>query len=243
MNEQKIYAFLTENGCTHNGAVALMGNLEAESGLRSDIAETYYMKKMGYTSEQYTKEVDNRTYTYFANDAVGYGLAQWTYCTRKKALLQFAERFGKSIGDLDMQLAYLIKELKTDYSGIWSALTDDNTDIRTLSDLIMVKFENPADKSESAKKGRMSRAMKFDEMFRNTASKAPASRPTLREHDTGMYVKEMQTSLCKAGFLRSGEADGIFGIITLGAVLAFQKKNGLEVDGICGPMTWKALLK
>ena len=32
-------------------------------------------------------------------------------------------------------------------------------------------------------------------------------------------------------------------IITLGALLAFQFKNNLEVDGLCGPKTGAALLK
>lgn len=37
------------------------------------------------------------------------------------------------------------------------------------------------------------------------------------------------------------EIDGAFGKITLGGLLAFQFENGLEVDGLCGPVTKKAL--
>jgi hypothetical protein len=36
--------------------------------------------------------------------------------------------------------------------------------------------------------------------------------------------------------------DGIFGNITKGAVMEFQKKNGLVVDGIIGTNTWRKLL-
>jgi surface antigen len=36
--------------------------------------------------------------------------------------------------------------------------------------------------------------------------------------------------------------DGCFGIFTLGALLAFQKKSGLECDGICGPLTRSRLI-
>mgnify|MGYP003447119202 CR=1 FL=1 len=35
--------------------------------------------------------------------------------------------------------------------------------------------------------------------------------------------------------------DGDFGKITLGAVLAFQLENGLDVDGMVGPQTKKQL--
>ena len=51
----------------------------------------------------------------------------------------------------------------------------------------------------------------------------------------------MQTKLSKAGYLRAEEIDGHFGNITLGAVLAFQFENSLEVDGVCGPATQQKL--
>ena len=37
------------------------------------------------------------------------------------------------------------------------------------------------------------------------------------------------------------DIDGIFGDCTDQAVRGFQKAKGLEVDGIVGPDTWKAL--
>lgn len=63
----------------------------------------------------------------------------------------------------------------------------------------------------------------------------------IREGMTGTEVKKMQTALIEAGFLRPTESDGDFGKITLGAVLAYQMKNNLEVDGICGPATRRSL--
>jgi peptidoglycan hydrolase-like protein with peptidoglycan-binding domain len=49
-----------------------------------------------------------------------------------------------------------------------------------------------------------------------------------------------QTLLKKTG-LQPGPADGIFGPATHGAVVQFQEKRGLEVDGIIGPQSWAAL--
>lgn len=70
----------------------------------------------------------------------------------------------------------------------------------------------------------------------------PASSITvLRKGDRGEQVKRMQTELVARGYLRKSEIDGDFGVITLGAVCAFQLESGLEVDGIAGPQTQTAL--
>ena len=64
--------------------------------------------------------------------------------------------------------------------------------------------------------------------------------PTLRQGAKGDIVTMMQDILSKNG--SSLQVDGIFGIGTATAPKAFQKTNGLEVDGVCGPKTWAALL-
>ena len=38
------------------------------------------------------------------------------------------------------------------------------------------------------------------------------------------------------------DVDGIFGPNTEAAVKAFQQSRGLSVDGIVGPITWRALV-
>lgn len=65
----------------------------------------------------------------------------------------------------------------------------------------------------------------------------------VRKGDRNDSVKEMQSRLADKGYLRKTEIDGDFGKITLGAVLAFQFENKLDVDGVCGPKTWAVLLK
>jgi peptidoglycan hydrolase-like protein with peptidoglycan-binding domain len=53
-------------------------------------------------------------------------------------------------------------------------------------------------------------------------------------------VAQLQEALIELGYL-SGKADGNYGTKTVDAVRAFQKANGLTVDGAAGEQTQKAL--
>ena len=74
---------------------------------------------MGLTDLEYTKKVDNKTYKNFIKDKAGYGLAQWTFWSRKEKLYNHAQKRKKSIGDLETQLSYLIEELKSSYKSLF----------------------------------------------------------------------------------------------------------------------------
>lgn len=63
----------------------------------------------------------------------------------------------------------------------------------------------------------------------------------LRKGDKGDKVTKLQNNLIKLGYTELGEADGSFGTDTQKSVKEFQKNNGLEVDGIAGPKTQKAI--
>ena len=70
-----------------------------------------------------------------------------------------------------------------------------------------------------------------------------SSYPTVRFGSQGDYVKLMQGLLQQAGqSLPKYGVDGYFGSETQAAVKGFQGSAGLSVDGICGPLTWAALL-
>lgn len=56
----------------------------------------------------------------------------------------------------------------------------------------------------------------------------------------GSQVSELQTLLTEAGF-DSGPIDGVFGPLTLSAVITFQKDRKLWQDGLVGPKTKAAL--
>ena len=67
--------------------------------------------------------------------------------------------------------------------------------------------------------------------------------PQLRKGDEGKTVAAMQILLIGYGYNCGGYgADGEFGNGTYASVRSFQNDRGLEVDGICGPNTWRSLL-
>ncbi len=59
-------------------------------------------------------------------------------------------------------------------------------------------------------------------------------------HLRGDDVEHLQSTLAKLGF-DCGKTDGIFGPLTVRALIEFQHNSGLVVDGICGPKTLRLL--
>lgn len=149
-NEEKIWNYLLGKGLSAAGAAGLMGNLYAESALRPNNLQNSYEKKLGYTDDSYTAAVDKGSYTNFVRDSAGYGLAQWTYWSRKQNMLAFARAASKSIGDLEMQLDFLYKELSEGYKAVLNTLKTTSS-VKTASDSVLVNFERPADQSSAAK--------------------------------------------------------------------------------------------
>ena len=154
-NEEKIWNFLTDKGLNSYGAAGLMGNLFAESGLNPHNLQNTYEKKLGYTDDDYTDAVDSGKYTGFVHDSAGYGLAQWTFWSRKEALLNYVKAAGASIGDLETQLGFLWKELAESYAAVLAVLKKA-TSVRQASDAVLLKYEQPKDQSASVQTKRAS---------------------------------------------------------------------------------------
>lgn len=164
MSEKTIWEYLKAQGLTDAGAAGLMGNLYAESGLRPNNLQNSYEGKLGMADAEYTEMVDRGTYANFGNDRAGYGLAQWTYPSRKAALLACAKAAGKSIGDLEMQLGFLMQELSTGYKTVLNVLRT-TVSVREASDIVLLQFERPADQSEARRKQRAEYGQKYFDKY------------------------------------------------------------------------------
>lgn len=187
-NEDKIWAFFANKIGNSYGIAGLMGNLYAESALKPTNLQNSYEKKLGYTDDSYTTAVDNRSYTNFIRDAAGYGLAQWTYWSRKQGLLQYAQSKKKSIGDLTTQLEFLYKELSESYSSVLGILRNAKS-VKEASDIVLTKFERPADQSESARLKRASYGQKYYDKFVSGSIPVKKEESTMSNSSLVSYTK------------------------------------------------------
>lgn len=182
-NEKRIWDFLYRNIKNVYGVSGLMGNLFSESGLRPENLQNTFEKILGMTDAQYTDGVNNGTYTNFVHDSAGYGLAQWTFWSRKDALQKYAKDHRKLINDLDMQLEYLWIELNTKYKGTLNILLRA-TSVKEASDEVLLHFEHPGavddpNRVEKVKSDRLGYSMIFYNKFSgSTPAPTPESTPT-----------------------------------------------------------------
>lgn len=120
------------------------------------------------------------------NDKAGYGLAQWTFETRKKALLDYAKAAKKSIGDYTTQLAFLYKELSEGYAAVLKTLKNAKT-VKEASDAVLTQFERPADTSDAVKTKRAGYGQEFYNKFATNADTVVTEKPA----DSGCYASEV----------------------------------------------------
>lgn len=151
MSNQTIYSALVRAGMTAEGACAVMGNMMAESGMRSTNVED----RSGIRDEDYTARVDNDPSYDFGSDNghhYGYGLCQWTLPSRKRALLAFAKSNGASIGDEYTQIQFCVKELIADFPGVWALLVSSHN-LYECTSLFCAVYENPDVKNTDVRYG------------------------------------------------------------------------------------------
>jgi N-acetyl-anhydromuramyl-L-alanine amidase AmpD len=226
-----IWAFLTGKGLNAYAAAGLMGNLYAESGLNANNLQNSYSKKFNMSDAEYTAAVDNGSYTNFVHDKAGYGLAQWTYYSRKQALFDYAKAAAASIGDLNMQLAFLWQELQG-YKSVMKVLKAA-TSVRAASDSVLTGYEKPADQSEAVQKKRAEYGQKYYDKY--AARQQTAETPQAAAPKVPFKVKVDITDLnirtgAGTNYAKTGEKTGV-GVFTITEV-----KEGKGADAGWGKL-------
>lgn len=217
-NAEKIWNYLYKQLNNAYGVAGLMGNLYAESGLNPKNLQNSYETKLGYTDDTYTDAVDDGSYTNFIKDSAGYGLAQWTYWSRKQNMYNYIiTKLGNSIGDLESQLAFLIYELTNSYSTVLSSLKSA-TSIQDASDIVLTKFENPADQSSSVKTKRATYGQKYYDLYAEASSSSSSSKTSVTYPSVPFTVKvivddlNIRNSASMSGTIKGVTGKGTFTI-------------------------------
>lgn len=178
--EKQIWDHLIAQGMTPHGAAGLMGNLYAESGLIPGRVEMLCLKRLkehgkNYTDETYTAAVDSgkigkEEFLHpLPGKQYGYGLAQWTSPGRKEKLYNLVKSRGVSIADVEAQLDFLVQELNGNYKSVLNVLKTAKT-VKEASDIVLVKYEAPANCGASVKATRASYGQKYYDKYAKGAT-------------------------------------------------------------------------
>ena len=267
-NVQLIYKQLRDAGVSEAGALGLMGNWMAESGLEPGRLQGDFTQGRTY-SRSYTDDVASGriSRSQFARDSKGYGLAQWTYYTRKEDLYDYWNGSGKALDDAGMQVSFAVQELSEngEYAGLWNVLKTTD-DIWTAADKVCRLYERPYYNNVEA---RYQYAQQLKAELDQVGDIFPAAEPEpaaeagesspapAQEAETlwpprtvcngmnGDDTAVLQAVLRARGF-PVHDVDGTFGSYLEGVVKDFQKSafpdQPAEWDGIVGPKTWGKLL-
>ncbi len=186
---KKAWDRFIKEGMTKAGAASMLGNIAAESGMKTAICEYLCLQRLmengkEYTQESYTKAVDSGKISRaeFLNPLpgrqYGYGLCQWTTPSpRKSELYDRTVGKGLSISDEDAQIEYLVYELKTRYPSVWKVLTTTNS-IQEGSDKVLKDFESPSNwRQHSSLRAQYSQKY-YDAYASNTTTPAKSTTST-----------------------------------------------------------------
>ena len=150
---KKAYKAYTDFGLTPAGACGLMGNQYSESAgflanrLEFLCVKRYKEKGKTYTDATYTQAVDNgkifrAEFLSPMGKRYGYGLAQWTTSKRKAGLYDRAKKQGVSIADEDLQIEYVLWELKNRFPKVLQKLKTTKS-VQEASDYVLQYYEQP----------------------------------------------------------------------------------------------------
>ena len=156
-----LWNFLLAQTGNAYGVAGLMGNLWVESHCCPYELETHeqqYTYCWDYTvnhvrtltsasafASQYYGSYIYEGQTYYAK---GFGLAQWTYSTRKEALYNYVYNGldHTYLGDMERDANFLVYEMQNSYPDVWNVLCNA-TSIEQASDKVLMDYEAPRNAS------------------------------------------------------------------------------------------------
>lgn len=173
--EKNIWDYLIKEINNPYGVAGLMGNIYAESGMIPNRVEVLCLNRLKehgqvWNDSTYTAAVDSgkisrETFLHpLPNKQYGYGLCQWTSPGRKAGLYDLAKMKQASIGNELIQLQWLITELKNNYSTVLSTLKNA-TSVRQASDMVLTRFECPANTGETVKATRAKYGQRYYDAY------------------------------------------------------------------------------
>lgn len=230
-----IFDFLYQKIGNQIGAAALMGNLYVESKLEPTYLEGSYAKKYNLTGEEYTQIFDKITASEidtFVHDGAGYGLAQWTYWSRKKSLWQYAQKKRKSVGDLDTQLGFLWEEIQT-YKTVMEALTNAKS-IREASDVVAKRYEKPEHLEEKYLQNRANYGQQFYDQFQIKMEVGGDEKMATYKEVVAKFLAKIDV-IYNSNPRRREPGDGSDGYCDcIGLIIGAIRRMGLKWPGIHG---------
>lgn len=169
--QEHMYRTFRKAGMTIEGACAVLGQIQHEGVFLSNNAED----SKGRNDTAYTSQVDNGLITryQFMYDGIGYGYAQWTFPDRKGNLYDFCRARGKSIGDSETQISFLLWEMQHSFPVQWRLVTNSH-DLSDISWQLLDKWENP-DGKDRQKPIRYASSEQFYKQFKNLDTEGTSS--------------------------------------------------------------------
>lgn len=249
-----------EAGMTVAGAAGVLANVAAESAFNPRNLQDSYERAIGYDDDSYTEAVDNGTYQSFTRDSAGYGLAQWTAGDRKAKMLTYFKRRGKSIGDFELQVEYLIHDIRTFYnSKPWKTCISSSNPYDC--GYAVCKYYEICDNLEASSQYRGNQAqakwLGFIQASLDSGLtvEAPKTEKPVQVDDEGIPIPQTWPprtidAHCSGwpevwmlqGLLKCRGVnvlnDGIWGQVLTDKITQFQRENGLDADGVCGKNTY-----
>ena len=253
---QTIYNICRQQGMTEAGALATVGNFQCESTCEPFRVEGDFSPYKTISLAYVQGVTDGSISRYqFSHDGKGFGLYQLTFWSRKQEYYDYWKASNDKLDSAELQTLFAIKEMKRDFSMLWTFLTQTN-DIFTACSRICREFERPAVNNIDARfqaANRYKNELDLNSWQDGSVDPDPEPAPTptpVKDHSLTLRTIDWHCENFKEFALLKAllecrnydtadwDNDGVWD-----AFEQFQKDNGLKPDRVCGNLGWTALLK